>query len=105
MTNLIVYTLSFISELIGMYIYLIFFSVILSWLVNFNVINPYNSFVRAIGQFFSAVTEPVLRPIRNALPDLGPIDISPVVLIFACMFLQGLIMRVIVPAVAGGMAG
>ncbi len=49
--------------------------------------------------------EPALRPIRNALPNLGPVDISPVVLIFACMFVQGLILNVIIPAVATGMAG
>lgn len=97
MVALLVYVLSFISELIGLYVYVIILSVILSWLVAFGVVNPYNPFVRSLGQAFSAVTEPLLRPIRKALPDLGSVDISPIVLALACTFLQGLIGQVLIP--------
>ena len=54
----------------------------------FNVVNPYNPFVRSVWQALNALTEPLLRPIRRWMPDLGGIDISPVVLILACVFVQ-----------------
>ena len=76
-----------------LYTYLIIASAILSWLVAFNVINTRNDFVRSVWNFLDAVTQPVLRPIRNILPDLGGIDISPVILILLLMFLQNLVMR------------
>lgn len=101
MTNLIVYLLSFLSYLIQLYVYIILASVILSWLMAFGVVNPYNRFVSALAQAFAAVTEPILRPIRNALPDFGGIDFSPLLLLLGCFFLQGLIERVLIPAVAG----
>lgn len=80
--------LGFIHMVIQLYIYIIFASVILSWLIAFNVINPYNQFVRSLWQAFNALTEPALRPIRRWLPDLGGIDISPLVLILICVFIQ-----------------
>ena len=55
----------------------------LSWLIAFNVVNSHNSTVRAIWDFLYRVTEPGLRPIRAVLPNLGGIDISPVILIIA----------------------
>jgi YggT family protein len=64
----------------------------------FGVVNPYNSFVRSLAQALAAVTEPVMRPIRNALPDLGGIDISPLIVLLGCYFLQGLIANVIIPS-------
>lgn len=88
--------LSFINYLISLYVYVIIFAAILSWLVAFGVVNPYNPFVRSLGQAFAAVTEPLLRPIRNALPDLGGIDLSPLVLILGCYFIQ----QVIIPNIA-----
>jgi YggT family protein len=80
--------LGFMYWVIQLYIYFIFASVILSWLIAFNVINPYNQFVRSLWQAFNALTEPALRPIRRWLPDLGGIDISPLVLILICVFIQ-----------------
>jgi YggT family protein len=100
MINLIVFLLEFISYLITLYVYVVIASVILSWLMAFGVVNPYNPFVRAIWQFFNAVTEPLLRPIRNVMPNLGAIDISPLVLLLGCFFVQGLIHRVLIPALA-----
>ena len=84
--------------MITLYIYVVIASVILSWLMAFGVVNPYNPTVRAIWQGLNAVTEPLLRPIRNMLPNLGAIDISPIVLLLACVFVQGLINQVLLPA-------
>ena len=71
MIQLLVYLLDFISYLIQLYVYVIIASVILSWLMAFGVVNPYNPTVRAIWQAINAVTEPLLRPIRNMLPNHG----------------------------------
>ncbi|WP_036259995.1 YggT family protein [Methylocapsa aurea] len=83
--------LDVIYQILSLYIYVIIASAILSWLIAFNVVNTYNDIVRSIWKLLNALTEPVLRPIRNVLPDLGGIDISPVVLIFLIWFLQELI--------------
>jgi YggT family protein len=66
-------------------------AVILTWLVQFNVINGRNRFVFLIGDFLMRITEPALMPIRRVLPDLGGIDISPVVLILLLTFAQSLL--------------
>lgn len=91
--------LLFISGLISMYIYIIFASVILSWLMGFGVVNPHNPTVRAIYQALLAVTEPLLRPIRAILPDLGAIDISPIILLLGCQFIQMVVLPNIAKAV------
>ena len=80
--------LGFISSLITLYIYVIIAGAVMSWLMAFNVVNPYNPFVRSVWQGLNALTEPLLRPIRRWMPDLGGIDISPVILILACAFVQ-----------------
>ena len=103
MANLIIYLLTFLNYLIQLYVYVIIASVILSWLMAFGVVNPYNNFVRALAQAFAAVTEPVMRPIRNSLPDFGGIDFSPLIVLLGCMFIQGLIGNVLIPAVASSM--
>ena len=100
MTNLIVFLLEFISYLITLYTYVVIANVILSWLMGFGVVNPYNSTVRAIWGALNALVEPVLRPIRNRMPNFGAIDLSPIVLLLVCFFLQGLIHRVLIPALA-----
>ena len=97
MIELLVYLLTFISYLIQLYVYVIIAGVIVSWLMAFGIVNPYNPTVRAIWQALNAVTEPLLRPIRNVLPNLGAIDISPIVLLLGCFFVQGLIDRVLIP--------
>jgi YggT family protein len=83
--------LHFISELITLYIYVVFASVILSWLMNFGIVNPQNPYVRGLSQALMAVTEPLLSPIRRMIPDLGAIDISPIVLLLGCQFVQVLL--------------
>ena len=63
----------------------------LSWLIAFNVVNPHNNIVRAIGEGLYRLTEPALRPIRQVLPSLGGLDISPVILIIILLFVQRLL--------------
>jgi YggT family protein len=63
-------------------------SAILSWLIAFNVVNTRNQFVGMVAEFLYKITEPVLRPIRNFLPSMGGLDLSPVVLIIIIWFIQ-----------------
>jgi len=82
-----------IDTVIGLYIWLLIASAILSWLVAFNVINTRNRFVYLLGDFLYRVTEPALRPIRRVVPNLGGLDISPVLLILLLMFIQRLLVQ------------
>ena len=84
--------IDFLGYLVQLYVYIVIASVILSWLMAFGVVNPYNPTVRAIWQGLNAVTEPLLRPIRNILPNMGAIDLSPVVLLLLCFFVQSVIL-------------
>ena len=84
---------------LDLYIWLLIAAAILSWLVAFNVVNSRNQFVAMIGDFLFRITEPVLRPIRNMLPSLGGIDVSPVVLILVIILIKDIIVRYIYPAV------
>jgi YggT family protein len=77
-----------ISTLIWIYIYILIAAAILSWLVAFNVVNTRNDIVRNISYFLYAITEPALRPIRAFMPNLGGIDISPVILMIGLIFLD-----------------
>ena len=81
------------------YIYLLIASAILSWLIVFNVVNPRNQFVAMVADFLYRITEPLLRPIRSAMPNLGGIDISPVILILLIILLQRIIIYYIYPNV------
>ncbi len=78
---------------LNLYVWAIIISAILSWLVAFNVINTSNQLVYMIGDFLHRITEPALRPIRNFLPNLGGIDISPIILILVIFLLQGVLQR------------
>jgi len=80
-----------IDTLIVLYIYILIAAAVLSWLIAFNVVNTRNPIVAQIGEFLYRITEPALRPIRNMLPNLGGIDISPVILIIGLMFLRQLV--------------
>ncbi len=85
-----------IDTIIDIYIWLMIASAVLSWLVAFNVVNTRNPIVANVGEFLYRVTEPLLRPIRNLLPNLGGIDISPVILIILLLFLKQFIFWVYV---------
>lgn len=71
-----------------LYIYLLIAQAVLSWLVAFNVVNVRNNAVRTIWNFLYQMTEPVLRPIRRILPNLGGIDISPVILVLIILLIR-----------------
>ncbi len=85
--------------ILQLYTYVIIIVAILSWLIAFNVINVHNDFVRSIWNALNAVTEPLLRPIRNILPALGGLDISPVILLLLIFLIQDIIERYIYPNV------
>lgn len=86
-----------IDTVIGFYLTLVIVQVVLSWLVAFNVVNTRNRFVYLVGDFLYRITEPALKPIRRILPNMGGIDISPLVLILGLYFLQILVRRDIRP--------
>jgi len=91
--------LSILLLILDLYIWLLIAAAVLSWLVAFNVVNSRNQFVAMVGDFLYRITEPLLRPIRNILPSLGGIDLSPVVLILLIILLKDIIVRYIYPAV------
>jgi YggT family protein len=84
--------LGFISYLITLYTYIVIANVILSWLMAFGVVNPYNPTVRVIWQALNALVEPLLRPIRAVMPNLGAVDLSPIVLLLGCFFVQSVVL-------------
>jgi YggT family protein len=88
--------LYYISYLLQLYIYVLVAAAIFSWLIAFNVVNPRNQFVLMVAQLLYAITEPVLRPIRRILPNMGGIDLSPIVVILIIVFIQS----VIIPNIA-----
>ncbi len=77
-----------ISSVIYYYTLLLIISVVMSWLVAFNIINTGNRFIYMVGDFLYRITNPLLAPIRRLLPSMGGMDISPVVLILILMFLN-----------------
>jgi YggT family protein len=79
------------DTVITLYVYILIASAILSWLVAFNVVNDRNPIVSQIGDFLYRITEPALRPIRRILPNLGGIDISPIILILGLFFIRNLV--------------
>jgi YggT family protein len=82
-----------ILQVINLYVWLIILQVILSWLIAFNVINTSNRFVYMVGDFLYRITEPAMRPIRRILPNLGGIDLSPLVLLLLLFFAQRLLVE------------
>jgi YggT family protein len=80
-----------IDTLLGLYIWVIIIGAILSWLVAFDVVNTRNRVVYVIGDFTYRLTEPALRPIRRFVPDLGGVDISPLLLILLLFFIRRLL--------------
>jgi YggT family protein len=85
---------------LNIYIWLIIGRAIFSWLYAFNVVNTRNNFVAMVGDFLFKVTEPAMRPIRQILPDLGGIDISPIILLLIIYFVRLFLLNTIYPMVA-----
>ncbi|SFJ25882.1 YggT family protein [Aerobium aerolatum] len=82
---------------LDLYWWIIIASAIFSWLYAFNVINSRNQFVNTIGNFLFRATEPALRPIRRIMPDLGGIDISPIILLLLLFFVRQLVLTTVAP--------
>ncbi len=76
------------NAIIQLYSFVLIVTIVMSWLIGFNVINRHNQFVDMIWRTGTALTEPLLRPIRNMLPNMGGIDISPIILILGINALQ-----------------
>lgn len=79
---------------LNIYFWVIIISAILSWLVAFNVVNTRNQAVSTIGNALFRLTEPALRPIRRFMPNLGGVDISPVILLLAIYFIQSVLANI-----------
>jgi YggT family protein len=84
--------IGFIVLVIDLYIWVVIASALLSWLIAFNVVNTSNQFVRSVAEMLYRITEPALRPIRGIIPNLGGIDISPVILILILLFIRDVIL-------------
>jgi YggT family protein len=91
--------LDVILLVLQLYTYVIIIVAIMSWLIAFNVINVYNNVVRSIWDALNALTEPVLRPIRNILPNFSGLDLSPLVLLLLIFLIQDVIGKYIYPSV------
>ena len=84
---------------LDLYTWIIIASAVLSWLIAFNVINIRNNVVRMIWNGIYQLTEPLLAPIRRRLPDMGGMDISPIVLLLGVFLIQRIIVYYIYPNV------
>jgi YggT family protein len=80
-----------IDIVLGLVVWALIISAILSWLVAFNVVNLHNQFVSTVGNFLYRLTEPMLRPIRRVVPQFGSVDISPVILILVIYFIRSVL--------------
>ena len=87
--------LDIILLVLQIYIWLLIAAAVLSWLVAFNVVNTRNRLVYVMGDFLYRITEPALRPIRRILPNMGGIDISPIILMLLLWFLRDLMYEIL----------
>lgn len=88
-----------IDAIIYGYTWVVIGSAIMSWLVAFGVVNVRNRFISVVVDMLYRLTEPVLRPIRRFLPNLGGVDVSPVILLLGLYFLNDLLHEYFWPAV------
>ena len=87
-----------IDKVIDIYTWIVIAGAIMSWLVAFGVVNVNNRAIRMVVEVLYRLTEPVLRPIRNILPNLGGVDISPVILLLGLFFIRSLLWEYVWPA-------
>lgn len=85
-----------ILTVIDIYFWIILAMVVMSWLIAFGIVNRSNPYVRQIGYALDRLTDPLLKPIRRFMPDLGGIDISPIILLIGMQFLGMLVTRIFV---------
>ena len=91
--------LEVIVILLNIYWWIVIIAVIMSWLIAFNVVNTRNQIVGMIADFLYRVTEPVFRPIRNLLPQLGGIDFSPLIVLLLIYLIERYITGYVYPYV------
>jgi len=85
--------------LLQLYLWIIIITALMSWLIAFNVVNFRNDLVRTIWYTLNRLTEPVLRPIRERLPNMGGVDISPIVVILLIWLISREIEEYVLPYV------
>ena len=85
------------DNIIGLYIWILIINAIISWLVAFNVLNTINRFIYSLLDVSHKLTDTSLNLIRRYLPNLGYIDISPIVLILGLMFIRNLVFEMCAP--------
>ncbi len=86
-----------LDSVVTIYIWILIINALLSWLIAFNVLNTSNRLVYSLLDISYKMTDPLLKPIKNFLPNLGNIDISPIVLILLLMFARNLIFEFLAP--------
>ena len=89
---------SLIQTIIQIYIWVLIISAVMSWLIAFDLLNVHSRAVQSIRVVLFRLTEPLLSPIRRFLPDLGGIDISPVILIVLLWFISDLLRELLIGA-------
>jgi len=77
-----------VLQILKLYSYIVITNVIISWLVSFNVLNTQNRFVYSILELTYRLTDPILNKIRRFLPNLGTLDISPIILLLLIWFME-----------------
>ena len=87
-----------LDSVITIYLWVIIINALLSWLVAFNILNTQNRFVFSVLDTTYKLTDPVLNKIRRFVPTFGSIDISPIILILALMFLRNLVFEIFAPS-------
>lgn len=87
-----------IITLINLYQFILILTVIFSWLIAFNVINTHNQFVAIVSDVLHRLTEPVLGRVRNVIPAVGGIDLSPLIVLIGLQVLKVLIIQDLAPA-------
>jgi YggT family protein len=90
--------LLFINELLSLYLFVLFVTAVLSWLVAFSVVNTRHPLVSIIGDILYRLTEPLLKPIRRYVPNMGGLDLSFLVLIVIIWFIQQVVIGNLVDA-------
>ena len=87
-----------LDSFITIYLWVIIVNAVLSWLVAFNILNTQNRFVFSVLDITYKLTDPILNKIRRFVPTFGSIDISPIILILALMFLRNLVFEIFAPS-------
>lgn len=91
--------LDIVLLLLQLYYWVLIAMIVMSWLISFNVINTRNQFVAAVWRILNQLTEPLLRPIRQVMPRLSGLDLSPMILFLIIFFLERIIVYYVYPNV------